>query len=172
MSTNYVQMAKDFKVLVGQLGIKKAELEALRERPAGAPQVEEAARKLEGLTAQVQTLLAQAQVPDDERARKLKELDAELDLLDILAATNPDPAARVVAQREIARLTARRGVYQAQAALRFEHLLDTEKIELKELLLEAQKDIRERQNLARVLKATEVVLRIAVFSATLAAKLA
>ena len=79
---------------------------------------------------------------------------------------------RMKAERELTRPRSQHGVWISQETFHFEDLVDFEGDEIASLLREADKDVKSRMNLKRVLKGVEVFLRVSVFSGALAAKVA
>ncbi len=169
---DYKAMAVELKGLVQKLGITKKELQDLVDRGGSAQKIDEKVKEIEAALARVAAITSQTQLTEAERQRKMAELEFDLEQLQIISISDPDFQERIRAQKEISYLTAVLTAYRAQGVLRIEQLLDDTQTELKTVLAEAAKDIAARQNLQRVMKGAEVVLRATVFTATLVSKLA
>lgn len=169
---DYKAMAVELKGLVQKLGVSKQELQELLDQGGSTQKAEDKVKEIEAALARLKAIASQTEITDAERKRKIAELEFDLEQLRIISTTDPDYQERIRSQREISYLTAVLTAYQAQGVLRIEQLLDDSQTELKTVLAEAAKDIAARQNLKRVMKGAEVVLRAAVFTATLVSKLA
>jgi hypothetical protein len=169
---DYKAMAVELKALVQKVGITKQELQDLVDKGGSAQKAEEKVKEIEAALGRLKTLTSQTEITEVERKRKMAEIEFDLEQLQVISVSDPDFQERIRAQKEIAYLTAVLTAYQAQGVLRIEQLLDGTQTELKVVLAEAAKDIAARQNLQRVMKGAEVVLRAAVFTATLVSKLA
>lgn len=169
---DYKAMAVELKALVQKVGITKKELQDLVDQGGSAQKTEEKVKEIEAALGKLKTITSQTEITEAERKRKMAEIEFDLEQLQIISISDPDFQERIRAQKEIAYLTAVLTAYQAQGVLRIEQLLDATQTELKTVLAEAAKDIAARQNLQRVMKGAEVVLRAAVFTATLVSKLA
>jgi hypothetical protein len=90
----------------------------------------------------------------------------------LIKAFESDFEERMRLNRKLSRLSATLGTWEVMDVFHFETLLDPEGQDFKTLLEEADKDIKARQNLQRVLKGVEVVFRVGAFGASLAAKMA
>jgi hypothetical protein len=172
MPTDYRALASDLTSLIGKLGVSKSEIKTVVDSGSNPGAATNAVTVALEAVKKLSEAIAHAEVTPAERDRKIKELQSEVELLRIILATEHDLEARIIAQREIGRLSARLGVYMSQNALRFDDLIDHDKNEIGLFLEEARRDVAARENLRRVLKGVEVALRIGAFSATLAAKLA
>lgn len=170
--TDYKTMAAELTELVQKVGISKKELQDLLDQGGSAQKSEEKVKEIEAALARLKAITSQTEITEKERERKMAELEGKLQQLEIVGITDPDFQKRIMAQREISYLTSVHTAYAAQGVLRIEHLLDDGQTEIKLVLAEAAKDIAARQNLQRVMKGAEVVLRAAVFTATLVRKLA
>ena len=166
------KLAKDFKKIIKALGIKKEEIEDVIESGGKEDTTNKILDKLATLTKKTQKLLKEHQISESERKRKLAELEARIELLELMQGTEPDFEKRMEAERKLTRLVAQRGTMESLDIFHFENLLDPNGDELATLLKEADKDIKARKNLRRVLKGIEIVLRVAAFGASSAAKLA
>jgi hypothetical protein len=169
---DYKAMAVELKGLVQKVGISKKELQDLMDQGTSAQKTEEKVKEIEAALSMLKAITSQTAITEAERQRKIAELEFDLEQLNVISVADPDFQERIRAQKEIALLTAVLTAYQAQAVLRIEQLLDDTQTELKTVLAEAAKDIAARQNLQRVMKGAEVVLRATVFTATLVSKLA
>lgn len=168
---NYKQVAEELKTLVGKLGVSKKELQDIVDRGAAAPSFEKKLEEVDKALARVREL-SSTTLTDVEKQRKMVQMESDMELLSIIIDTSPVYEERLKAQREKARISAALGTYKAQGVLRIEDLLDEDENEIRVILAEAAKDIAARQNLQRVLKGVEVLLRVTVFSATMTSKLA
>jgi hypothetical protein len=169
---DYQALAADFQNIMKQLTAQRAAVRRGSEQDGPSAATDAAVAAIIALVDALKQKLASAPLTDEERKRKVAALQSEIDLLKVIDATDPDIQHRLQAERDIARLTARLGVYQSEEALKFDDLLDNDGNVLETLVAEAAKDVAARQNLARVLTGIEVALRAAAFGATLAAKLA
>jgi hypothetical protein len=169
---DYKAMAVELKALVQKVGITKQELQDLMDKGGSAQKTEEKVKEIEAALGRLQTITSQTEITEAERKRKMAEIEFDLEQLQVISISDPDFQERIRAQKEIAYLTAVLTAYQAQGVLRIEQLLDDTQTELKTVLAEAARDIAARQNLQRVMKGAEVVLRAAVFTGTLVSKLA
>jgi hypothetical protein len=169
---DYKAMAGELESLVQQVGISKKELQDLLDQGGSAQKIEEAIKAIEAALNKLKTVTSQTEITDKERERKMKEIEGKLRHLEDVSVSDPDFRERIRAQREISYLTSVLTNYRVQGMLRIEHLLDESQTDLKTVLAEAAKDIAARQNLQRVMKGAEVVLRATIFTATLVAKLA
>jgi hypothetical protein len=169
---DYKAMAVELKGLVQKLGTSKKDLQDLVDKGGASQKAEEKVKEIEAALSRLKAITSQTEISDAERKRKMAEIEFDLEQLQIISAADPDFHERIRAQKEISYLSAVHAAYQAQGVLRIEQLLDDTQTELKTVLAEAAKDIAARQNLQRVMKGAEVVLRAAVFTATLVSKLA
>jgi 5'-3' exonuclease len=169
---DYKAMAVELKSLVQKVGASKKELQDEMDRGGSPQKAEEKVKEIEAALSRLKAITSQTELSDAERKRKMAEIEFDLEQLKIISVSDPDFQERIRAQKEISYLTAVHAAYQAQGVLRIEQLLDDTQTELKIVLAEAAKDIAARQNLQRVMKGAEVVLRATVFTATLVSKLA
>jgi len=169
---DFQKIATDFQKIVSGLGVKKQELQEIADKGGTAKSVNDALDAVDSLFKNLDDEVSTTAVTEEERQRKIEQLKADISVKRLIDATDPDFNNRVQAERDLARLTAQLGVYQAQGVLNFGDLLNEDETTLKEALTQAAKDIQARKNLARVLKGIEVGLRVAGFSAGLASKLA
>jgi 5'-3' exonuclease len=169
---DYKAMAVELKGLVQKVGISKKELQELVDHGGSPQKAEEKVKEIEAALSRLKAITSQTEITEAERKRKMAEIEFDREQLQIISVSDPDFHERIRAQKELSYLTAVHAAYQAQEVLRIEQLLDDTQTELKTVLAEAAKDIAARQNLQRVMKGAEVVLRAAVFTATLVSKLA
>ena len=169
---DYKAMAVELKALVQKVGITKQELQDLVDKGGSAQKADEKVKEIEAALGRLKAITSQTEITEVERKRKMAEIEFDLEQLQVISVSDPGFQERIRAQKEIAYLTAVLTAYQAQGVLRIEQLLDATQTELKTVLTEAAKDIAARQNLQRVMKGAEVVLRAAVFTGTLVSKLA
>jgi len=169
---DYHMLASDLQGIITQLGTQRAVLQQASSQAGPSPTSDAALSAISALVDKLKQTLSSSPLTDEERKRKIATLQSQIDLLKLIDATDPDFQHRMLTEREIARLTARLGVYQSKDALHFDDLLDDNGNVLETVVTEAAKDVAARQNLARVLSGVEVALRAAAFGATLAAKLA
>ena len=164
---------KTFKDLITTIGTQKELLEAI----VAGGSVSSAKQKgafdaLDGAVVDLQGLMANTKIPDQERKRRMAELQAEIDRIELLRDFEQNFEKRMELFQRQTRLNATLGTWEATIVFRFDTLLNADGHEYKTLLKEADKDIKARQNLQRVLKGIEVALSISAFGAALAAKLA
>jgi hypothetical protein len=169
---NYSALANELKATAGQLGASKQELQNIVDRGGDARRTNELLDGASQLGSKLQGLMANNQVTEQERQRKIAQLESDIELLRMIDSTSPDFDERMRSEREISRLSARLGTYKTKDALKFEDLLDEDGDEVKVVLTAALNDVAARQNLQRALQALEMLVRVAVFGATTAAKLA
>lgn len=169
---DYKAAATELEGLVKSLGITKKELEDIASRGEAGQRADDKVKALETALATVRELARKTELTGTERQRKISQLESELELLELIKSTSPDSQERLKAQRDIARCAAALGAYKAANVLRVEQLLDENKDELKTILAEAARDIESRQNLQRVLKGVEGLVRVTVFTAALMTELA
>jgi hypothetical protein len=170
---NFEKLAKDFRKIIKDLGIKKGEIEDVIEIGGEKEETtEKILNKLASVTKNTQNLLKKHQIPEFEKKRRLAELKDRIELLELIRGTEPDFDKRMEAERELTRRVSQRGVLESLDIFHFENLLDPNGDELATLLKEAEKDIKARKNLRRVLKGIEIVSRVAAFGASSAAKIA
>ncbi len=165
-------IASEFQKILAALGVKKQEIQDIVDKGGDDQHVSAALDAVDELFKALGTQLSETPLTPEERQRKIEQLKSDIKVLELIDATDPDFNRRIEAERNLARLNAQLGVYLAQSALRFEDLLGEDQNQLKTVIVQAAKDIQARKNLARVLKGIEVGLRVAAFSAGLAAKLA
>ena len=169
---DFQNLAKKFKDLIKDLGIQKEELEAIVASGETDTKRTQVLVKLEAATKKVRKLLSQNTISKEEQERKIKSLESRIEIQQLMIGTEPDLSVRLKEERELSRLKARLGVWKAQEVFHFEELIDESGEELGELMREAEKDVRSRKNLQRVLKGVEVALRVTAFGAALSAKMA
>jgi vacuolar-type H+-ATPase subunit I/STV1 len=169
---DYKAAANELKGLVQTLGVTKKELQDIATRGEAGQRADEKLKAVETALNTVREIAQKTEITEVERLRKIAQLESDLELLEIINSTSSDAQERLKAQRDISRCAAALGVYKAASVLRVEQLLDDNKEELKAILTEAAKDIQARQNLQRVLKGVEVLLRATAFTAALLSKLA
>ncbi|HLL03579.1 MAG TPA: hypothetical protein VK539_23545 [Myxococcaceae bacterium] len=169
---DYKAAATELEGLVKSLGITKKELQDIASRGEAGQRADDKMKAVETALATVRELARKTELTGKERQRRISELESELELLETITSTSPDSQERLKAQRDIARVSAALGAYKAANVLRVEQLLDENKDELKAILAEAARDIESRQNLQRVLKGVEGLVRVTVFTAALMTELA
>ena len=169
---DFQKIAAEFQKIVAALGVKKQEIQEVVDKGGDDKRVSDALDAVDKLFKDLDDKITTTAVTEEERKRKIEQLRADISVKQLIDATDPDFDHRVQAERDLARLTAQLGVYQAQAVLNFGDLLNEDETTLKEALAQAAKDIQARQNLARVLKGIEIGLRVAAFGGGLAGKLA
>ena len=172
LSKEFKKLSEEFKKIVKELGVKKEEIEDVIESGEKKEDTDKILNRLASITKKTQKLLKENQISESEKKRRLAELESRIELLEIIQGTETDFEKRMQAERELTRLVAQRGTMQALDIFHFENLLDPSGDELGVLLKEAEKDIKARSNLRRVLKGVEIVLRVAAFGASAAAKFA
>ena len=170
--SDLVATRKKFKDVVKAIGIQKEELDGILASGGTAAKKKSALDKLAAASKKLGKLMAETQVSEAERQRKISELELNIEIDEILLATETDFGERMRVRRRLTRRKASLGTLKAPEVFRFDQLLDADGNELAELLEEADRDIRSRQNLQRVLKGVEVLLRVGVFGAALTAKMA
>ena len=169
---DYKAAAAELEGLAKALGVTKKELQDIASRGEAGQRADDKVKAVEAALTTVRELVRKTEVTEAERQRRISLLQSELELLETINSTSHDPQERLTAQRDIARCAAALGAYKAANVLCIEHLLDENKEELKAILAEAAKDIQARQNLQRVLKGVEALMRATVFTAALVTDLA
>ena len=169
---DYNELGNTFIKLTKDLNIAKADLAAVIESPTNDDERDKAIKKARTIGAKLAKEVRDNELPDVERKRRIASLEARIDNLELIIAFESDFDERMKAERELTRLRGQHGVWISQEIFHFEDLVDFEGDELAILLREADKDIKSRANLKRVLKGIEIFLRISAFSSALAAKVA
>ena len=170
--SDYRALAERMNGLVTDLGTGRQQLQELASQASPPEQTNPIFDYFSRVAAHIQEVLANSVLTEQERQRKMAQLRSDIELLRIIDNTSPDHNERLQAEREISRLSARLGVFQAQGVLRFSELLDETGAEVAAVLAQAQQDLATRQTLQQVLLAVESLIRVAAFGATLATKLA
>ena len=165
-------IGKEFKDVVKAIGIQKEEIDGILSGGGPAAKKKAALDKLAAASKKLKKLMASTQVTAEERKRKLAELEADIEVDNILLATETDFQERIRVRRRLTRRESSVGTLKAAGVFRFDQLIDEDGNSFAELLEEADRDIQSRQNLQRVLKGIEVALRVGVFGAALTAKMA
>ena len=171
MATDYGKLANDIKGIVDNLGVKRGEVQQLFGSDGKNAKVKAALDEVDRLTNALHKATANP-ITNEERQRKLADLDAKIKLVEITRATDPDFTERIEAEHELTVLNAVKGTYLEADVLQFGDLIDEDNHSLQTLLTEAQTEIVARQELQRVLKGIEIVLRVGTFAGAVAAKLA
>jgi vacuolar-type H+-ATPase subunit I/STV1 len=171
-TVDFAALAKELNQVVGQIGVKKVEIQQVKDGGGDSQAARAAIEAVTQFVAKLQERAAETTITKEEQQRKLEELQGRIRMLQIIDATSDDLEERLEAEREISRLSSLVGVYQSETALRFDQLLGEDALQLVALIEQAKKEIAARANLGRVLKGVELVLRAGAFMATLAAKLA
>jgi hypothetical protein len=171
MATDYSKLAKNIKQIVDDVGVTRGEVQQLFGSDGKNAEVKQAMDEVDKLTKALGDAMANP-ITAEEQQRKLEDLDARIKLVEITRATDPDFQDRIEAEHDLTVLNAIKATYVESTVLQFGDLIDEDNHSLKSLLEEAQKDIAARQDLQRVLKGIEVVLRVGAFSGAVAAKLA
>jgi hypothetical protein len=169
---DFKQIAGEFQNVVTALGVKKQEIQDVIDKGGDDKRVNDALDAVDALFKVLDDKVATTAVTEAERKRKIEQLKSDISVLELIDASDPDFDRRIQAERDLARLNAQLGVYQAQDVLNFGDLLNEDQTTLQAALAQAAKDIQARKNLARVLKGIEIGLRVAAFSGALAGKLA
>jgi hypothetical protein len=168
---DFQKIAAEFQKIVTALGVKKQEIQEVLDKGGDDKRVSDALDAVDNLFKDIDDKITTTAVTEEERKRKITQLKSDISVLRLIDATDPDFDRRIQAERDLARLTAQLGVYEAQTVLNFGDLLNEDETTLKAALAQAAKDIQARKNLARVLKGIEIGLRVAAFSGGLAGKL-
>ena len=167
-----VAIGKKFKNVVKAIGIQKEEIDGILSGGGSAAKKKSALDKLVAASKKLKKLMADTQITAEERGRKIAELEADIEVDNILLATETDFQERIRVRRRLTRRQASLGTLKASDVFHFDQLIDDDGNSFAELLEEADRDIQSRQNLQRVLKGVEVSLRVGVFGAALTAKMA
>ena len=171
MATDYAELAKEIQGIVEDLGLKKEEVQQVSDRDGENAQVQQALDAVDQLTSALQHAMEDP-MTDQERQDKLADLDSKINLAQVTAATDPDYTERIEAQRELTvLLSAKAGIVESRV-LQFGDLIGEDGQALKAILIQAGNEIQARQDLARVLKGIEMVMRVGAFAGAAAAKLA
>jgi len=170
---NFAELNQNLKELIKSIGVQKEEIESIVAGGSGsAAKQKSILDKLDTAMESLRELMANTEITEQERKRRIAELQSEIDRIELVKNFESDFEERMRLSRKLSRLNATLGTWEAMDVFHFETLLDPEGQDFKTLLEEADKDIKARQNLQRVLKGTEVALRVGAFGAALAAKLA
>jgi hypothetical protein len=175
--TDFLALSKAFRDLMETIGIQKEEIEGIvSEGPPtsdqGKKKKESALDKLDSAMENLRKLMSENEITAEERKRRITELDAEIKRIDLLKDFETDFEERMRLNRKLSRLHATLGTWETMDVFHFETLLDPEGQDFRVMLEEADKDIKARRNLQRVLKGAEIALRVGAFGAALAAKMA
>ena len=169
---DYKAAATELEGLAKTLGVTKQELQDIVSRGEAGQRADDKVKAVEAALTTVRELVRKTEISEAERQRRISLLQEDLELLETITSTSTDSQERLKAQRDIARCSAALGAYKAARVLCIEQLLDENKDELKAILAEAARDIEARQNLQRVLKGVEALMRVTVFTAALVTELA
>lgn len=170
--SDYGALAEQLNGVVTDLGTGRQQLQALAGQPNPPERTNPLVDYFSQVAAHIQQVLANNVLTEKERQRKMAQLQSDIELLRIIDSTSPDYNERLQAEREISRLSARLGVFQAQDVLRFSELLDENGAEVASVLAQAQQDLATRQTWQQIALAVESLIRVAAFGATMATKLA
>jgi hypothetical protein len=169
----FQESSQQFKNLITTIGSQRPLLESIVAGGSVSPAKQKASLDTLGTAmTQLRGLMGATQVPDQEKTRRMAELQAQIDQIELLKNFESDFDARMRLVRKLSRLNSTLGTWQSMDVFHFETLLDSDGHDFRVLLEEAEKDIQSRQNLQRVLKGVEVALSVGAFGAALAAKLA
>jgi hypothetical protein len=171
MATDYGKLATDVKGIVDGLGIQRGDIQQLFGTDGQNPKVQAAMDEVDKLTKALQNAVT-TEITEEERQRKLADLEAKIGLARITQATDPDVNDRIEAEHDLTVLLAVKATYLQANILRIGDLIDQDNHSLKSLLAQAQTEIGARQNLSRVLKGIQIVLQVGAFAGAVAAKLA
>jgi hypothetical protein len=164
---------KQFKELMGAIGSQKEVIENLiAGRSVSSTKQKAALQALDTAMNNLRTLMRDTALPAQEKQRRIAGLQAEIDRIELLRDFESNFEERMRLVRKLSRLNATLGTWESTDVFHFETLLDPEGQDFKTLLEEADRDIKARQNLQRVLKGIGVALSVGAFGAALAAKLA
>lgn len=170
---DFAKLSQNFKDLIKSIGIEKEELENILEgRSATATKKNSILSKLDTAMKKLRKLMGDSEITEEERKRRISGLQSEIEEIELLKDFEQDFEERMRLNRKLSRLNATLGTWKTMEVFHFETLLDPQGQDFKTLLEEADKDIKARQNLRRVLKGTELALRVGAFGAALAARLA
>jgi len=170
---DFAKLKESFTDLVKSIGVQKQELESIfAGRSVSAARLKAILDQLDSAMKDLQKLMAASEITEPERKRRIAELEAEIERIELFKDFESDFGKRMEFNRRLSRLSATLGTWRAMDVFHFETLLDPEGQDFKTVLEEADKDIKARQHLQRVLKGIEVALRVGCFGAGLAAKLA
>lgn len=169
----FQESSQQFKNLITTIGSQRPLLESLVAGGSVSPAKQKAALDTLGTAmTQLRGLMEATTIPDQEKTRRIAELQAEIERIELLKNFESDFDARMLLVRKLSQLNSTLGTWQSMDVFHFETLLDSDGHDFRVLLEEADKDIQSRQNLQRVLKGVEVALSVGAFGAALAAKLA
>lgn len=169
---DFNELADTFNELSKDLNVNKADLISVMDNPTNDSERKKVIKTARTIGAKLMKEVKDNKIPEGERKRRIAALEARIDDLELVLAFHPDLEERMKAEKELHRLRSMHGVWISQEIFHFEDLVDFEGDEIATLLREADKDVKSRMNLKRVLKGVEVFLRVSAFSAALAAKIA
>lgn len=170
---DFMALSQKFKDLIKSIGVQKEEIEnIIAGGSASSDEKEAILDKLDAAMKALRNLMAANEISEEERKRRIAALKADIERTELLKDFEADFEKRMRLSRKLTRLHATLGTWQALNVFHFETLLDFEGQDFKTLLEEADKDIKARRNLQRVLKGVEVALRVGAFGAALTAKMA
>ncbi len=170
---SFQEDSNQFKELIKSIGSQREVIENIIASGPVSPAKQKAIfEKLDTAMEKLGDLMEKTELPAQEKARRVAELKAEIERIEIIRDFESDFEERMRLGRQLSRLNATLGTWEAMDVFHFETLLDHEGQDFKTLLEEADRDIKARQNLQRVLKGIEVALSVGAFGAALSAKLA
>jgi hypothetical protein len=170
---DFEKLAQSLRDLLKSIGVKKEEITSIVAGASVTPAKQKSIlTQLDDAMSSLREIMAKTEITEQERKRRIAELRAEIERIELLRAFESDFEERMRLNRQLSRLSATAGTWETIDVFHFDTLLDSEGQDFKTLLEEADRDIKARQNLQRVLKGIEVALRVGAFGAALAAKLA
>lgn len=170
---SFQESSVQFKNLIKSIGSQREVIEnIIASGPVSSAKQKAIFEKLDTAMEKLGDLMKEIEIPAQEKKRRMAELEAEIERIEIIRDFETDFEERMRLIRKLSRLNATLGTWEAMDVFHFETILDPEGHDFKTLLEEADRDIKARQNLQRVLKGIEVALSVGAFGAALAAKLA
>lgn len=170
---SFVDNKEQFEGLMTAIGTQRELIQnVVFGGPISSTKQKAALKALDEAIEELRDLMQRTAIPDLEKSRRIAQLRSEIKRLELQLDFESDFDKRMEFRRKLSRLQATLGTWESMDVFNFESLLDANGQDFKTLLDEADKDIKARQNLRRVLKGIEVAFSVAAFGAALSAKLA
>lgn len=169
---DYAELANEIRKINEDLGTSKQVIQLFSDSGKSGKELTDALKAVDTLSAALKKKLEKTPVTDDERKRKVAELDSDIHALNVQLDAEPSFDKRKFLRLKIGSLEVLRGEFNAATVFNFDDLLNPDKVQLKEALEDAIIDLKAKQSLARVLAGVQAVMEVAGYSAGVAAKLA
>lgn len=175
VKADFSKLKGDLESVLDALGIGRDELEDLiedRAKPLAA-ETKKIVTKISNLASKTRKLIESHELSKDERKRQIDHLELQIKVLKLGIPLERDRDRRKAMRLKLTRLLASQGTLKSASVFSFSDLVHPEEEEeLRDLLEDADQEIKARHDLARVLKGVELLMRVAVFGAAVASKVA